>query len=182
MKIVFPSSLFLLLSLFSLLLTFLSFLPPNCWEYPHIYRFLVVLFLISYFLFIYPRVYVRHFFLSLFMLCHPKFVIHESFLTNLFFWNLDMKWGSYELFLYLAFSVFFPFFLFSCFFYFWKTPLTLYPFKFLPPLILNPFILSFIIRPLSIQHVLQQSFLTNKDWFHTIDVKCCIDMVLQWSD
>ena len=65
---------------------------------------------------------------------------------NIFFQNLDIGWRSYELFSLPNSS--YPH---LAFFYFWKTPLIVYPFKFRPSLILEPFISHSILRHLSIQ-------------------------------
>ena len=80
-------------------------------------------------------------------------------------------------FLYLAFSAFvcvFSFFLFSCFFYFWKTPLTSYPFNLIRLLTLEPFILCSILLYLRIQCICHGLFLRAK-----IDFTICKGELIQ---
>ena len=160
----FSSSRFLLLSFFPLLLIFLFFLPSSCRSFiPHIYRFLVVLFLLFSFRFVYVCSSLRDaFFKSLFLFYVSKFIIKKalfvSFLMIALFWNWDRSCGSYELFS-LPYYAFFSFYLFSCIFYFWKTPLTSYPFNFILLLSLEPFILCFILINLSIWCICHGLFL-----------------------
>ena len=96
-----------------------------------------------------------------------------SFLMHLSFPNLDIGWRSYELFLYLnpyihdvllSFLFFSktPLNFFSSFFPKNKTPLTFYLFTFLPPLILDSFILCFFLSYLSIQPICHSFFLWTK--------------------
>ena len=87
---------------------------------------------------------------------------------NFIFWNLDIGWKSYEFCFSLPISsypcLFFFYFLISCF---WTTPLTLYPFKFLLSLILEPFISCFILRCLCIQCIFFEL-----NWLHNFNVPC----------
>ena len=107
------------------------------------------------------------FFISLFPAYQPKLsykkVLFVDFRRNLFFWNLDIGWRSYELFSLLCiFCLFYVFFLFSCIFFVWKMPRTSYPFNFIRLLNLEPFILCFILIHLSIQCICHGIFLLAK--------------------
>ena len=95
-----------------------------------------------------------------------------AFLWIFFFWNLDKRCRSYELFSLPCFFClimhFFPFYRFSCFFYFWKMPLTSYPFNFLLLLTLEPFTLCFILIELSVQCICNGLFLQQKLTSHLV--------------
>ena len=79
---------------------------------------------------------------------------------------------------------FFPFYLFSCFFYFWKTPLTSYPFNFLLLLTLEPFTLCFILIELSIRCICHGLFLQQKLTSHlsfTFSLISSCKATINWS-
>ena len=78
---------------------------------------------------------------------------------DIFFLNLDIGWRSYELFSlpkssYPRLVVLYSFLLLK--------NASWYPFKFLPSLILEPFISRFILRHLSIQRICNSLFLRTK--------------------
>ena len=124
-----------------------------------------------------------------FWVCHPNLLYKKacfvSFLTNIFFWNLDKRWRSYELFslpcFFCLISCVFLLFLFFCFFYFWKTPLTLFLFNFIYLLTLGPFILCFILLYLRIQCICHGLFLWAKIDFTFSPPPCFLVNHLWWT-
>ena len=169
---IFPSSL-LLLNLFSLLG---DLFPPYSWL--RITSFLLVIgcvilaffknilesmwgvFLYQYFSFVMPNLSYKIFF--------------ESSCCQIFYETFLLKCGNrMKKFFYLSKSSY-PH---LAFFYFWKTPLTLLHFTFLPSLILEPFISRFILRHLSIQRICNSLFLRTKVDFTFILVSCSCNLL-----